>query len=127
MQLNKEAQEKNSIQSYSDKQITIDGKSYESSVLVSQGTIISNWAIENLAKLNSDSLTPILELKPEVILIGHAKRGIVAPPSALEVLSKEKVGIECMSIGAACRTYNILLGEYRKVVLGLIISSPAPR
>ncbi|HAU0934786.1 TPA: hypothetical protein JBH70_12550, partial [Legionella pneumophila] len=54
------------------------------------------------------------------IIIGHLQTGKTLPVTLISQLSQKRIGIECMSIGAACRTYNVLLSEHRAVVAGFI-------
>ena len=121
MQINQEAHDTHSIQSYSDTHITINKTDYNNSLIVSRQRIISPWLISSLTNLTEQLLEPILALEPEVILIGQAKMGVCIPVLLLQYLSKQRIGIECMSIGAACRTFNVLLSEQRAVVLGVIL------
>lgn len=120
MQINQEACDTYSIQSYSDTQITINHLDYKNSVIVSRNSIISPWPIDSITQLNETLLAPILLLEPEVILIGQHAIQSQIPALMLYYLAQKRIGIECMSIGAACRTFNVLLSEQRAVVLGVI-------
>ncbi len=64
----------------------------------------------------------LLQLQPEVILIGYNGHNKLLI-ELIQDLAKKKIGLECMSIGAACRTFNILLSEGRKVVAGFILNN----
>jgi len=121
MHINLEAADDHSIQAYSDNEIRVNSVTYQKSVIVSSREIISDWAIDNIFQLNEESLEPLLRHTPNIIVIGHKQQGKFPPPSAFELLSKKRVGLECMSIGAACRTFNVLLSEQREVVLGIIL------
>jgi len=120
MQINLEAADNHSIKSYSDSQIKIQSTLYEDSFIVSRNEIIIPWPIHSLQELNEATMEPLLKFQPEIIIIGHNQPGILAPTAILEQLSKLRIGIECMSIGAASRTFNILLSEQRTVVAGFI-------
>lgn len=122
MQINREASDKHTIQSYSDTQITVNNNAYSDSVIISRQTIVSNWAVHSLADLNDAHFLPLLALQPEVIIIGHNQPGVQLPMAIIQSLAKQRIGIECMSIGAASRTFNVLLGEQRAVVAGILFS-----
>lgn len=122
MQVTLEPRSKNAIQSYDNAQLTIDHIKYEASIIVSQETIITNWPVSACQQLSEETIEPILTLKPELIIIGHKDIGVQIPVTVLQHLSKLRIGIECMSIGAACRTFNILLSQDRFVVAGIILS-----
>ncbi len=123
MHIQLEAHDKHTIRSYTEQQVTIDGIEYRQSIVVSKDTLHSNWAVHALNELNKTTLEPLLMSEPEIIIIGHQHLNVPTPMSILQYLSQRKIGIECMSIGAACRTFNVLLGEHRKVVIGIILTS----
>ncbi|WP_133127835.1 Mth938-like domain-containing protein [Legionella nagasakiensis] len=122
MHITREQVDLHTIQSYSESEIKINNTLYERSVIISRKTLIAQWQIHSVQELNETLLAPMLELNPEVIIIGHNKVGLQASISVHQYLSKRRIGLECMSIGAACRTFNVLLSEQRAVVLGIIFS-----
>ena len=121
MNINLEAPDSNTIRSYTDSQITIGSEIYKKSTIISQDTIISPWEIVSVADINDENIGLLLQQNPDIILIGHASISVSVPIGILSYLSKKRIGMECMSIGAACRTFNVLLNEQRKVVAGIII------
>ena len=121
MHINKETPDSNTIRSYTDAQITIGSEVYKHSTIISQDTIISPWEIVSVADINDENIGLLLQQNPDIILIGHASISVSVPIGILSYLSKKRIGMECMSIGAACRTFNVLLNEQRKVVAGIII------
>lgn len=79
------------------------------------------WPIKSISELNLDLIDLLVAQKPEIIIIGHQDSGKFAPALIREFPGKKRIGFECMSIGAACRTCNVLLDELREVVLGIIL------
>jgi uncharacterized protein len=126
MHIQRETLENNTIRSYTDHEITVGSERYESSVIISADAVIPSWPIQHLQELNETTLEPILALRPEIIMIGHSKTATIPLP-VLEYLSKQRIGIESMSIGSASRTFNVLLSEKRRVVVGIIISAGEPQ
>lgn len=120
MQINLEIPEKNTIQAYSDAIITVNNADYCTSLIIGREAIISPWAVNSVHKITEETLRPILELKPEVILIGHNETVAQLPIPVVQFLANQRIGIECMSVGAASRTFNVLLGEQRAVVIGIV-------
>ena len=120
MHIHSETAEKHTVQAYSDNQIQINSILYKGSLIVSKEKIISDLPIKNIQEMDEGYLKLFLEFKPEVIIIGHGESGAFPPMSIMSQLSQLRIGIECMSIGAACRTYNVLLSEHRSVVAGFI-------
>ncbi|MBL7479301.1 Mth938-like domain-containing protein [Legionella bononiensis] len=120
MNINLEAAEQHAIQAYGDNTIQINSIIYENSLIVSREEIITDITIKNIQEINAQYLNILTKFSPEIIIIGHENTGKFPPLSIISELSRLGIGIEAMSIGAACRTYNVLLSEYRKVVAGFI-------
>ncbi len=120
MEIQLESIEPHTIRSYSDQIILVAQTTLEQSCILSKESIETNWPIRRIDELNENHLAALLRHKPDVILIGHTG-GPKALPLFASELSQQKIGIECMSIGAACRTFNVLLSEQRAVVLGIIL------
>lgn len=109
------------INGYDAEGIIINQRAYTSSLIVSNRQLLENWPLQDITTLGTDHLTPILELKPEVILIGTGSKLIFPPASSYANVIHSGLGIEFMDSVAACRTYNILLSEDRNVVAGIIL------
>ena len=71
--------------------------------------------------LNSPELAALLQMQPEILLIGSGTQKMQIPPSQLARLAAQNMGIEVMDTAAACRTYNVLASENRKVAAILLI------
>ena len=120
MHINLEATEQHAVQAYSDTKIQINSIVYESSLIVSKAEIITDLAINNIQDIGDQYFNLLINLKPEIIIIGHNNTGKFPPVDIISKLSQQRIGIECMSIGAASRTYNVLLSEHRAVIAGFI-------
>ncbi|MDF1678456.1 MAG: MTH938/NDUFAF3 family protein [Legionellaceae bacterium] len=120
MQIQKESRDTYTIQAYDDTSIKLDDVVYHSSFIVSRDTLISPWKISTPTELNEALLQPILELNPEVIILGASQPDTFRILEVVRRLCEKQVGVECMSLGAASRTFNILLSEHRRVVAGFI-------
>ena len=101
-------------------QVKINSVIYTCNLLVSATCILNPWSAQSISTLEIDHLTTAIDEKTEVIIIGHKQLGQFLPPTTLQALAQHRIGIECMSIGAASRTYNVLLSERRRVTLGLL-------
>lgn len=121
MHINLQAADHHAIQSYSSDAIQINAIKYESSLIVSREEIITDLAIKRIQEMDPEFLADVLRLNPEVILIGHEQSGQFPPMEIIQALGEKRIGFECMSIGAACRTFNVLLSEDRAVVAVFII------
>lgn len=120
MHIHLEKGDSHAIEAYSDKKIQINSVTYERSLIVSSKEIITDLSLDNLSQLNNHYQL-FIDMKPELIIIGHAHLDQLPPMEFISQLSSLRIGVEFMSIGAACRTYNVLLSEDRHVVGGFIL------
>jgi uncharacterized protein len=111
----------NTITGYGDGYVEINQAPYGHSVLLSSDGAISEWPARTFADLEASHFVQMVDLKPELILIGTGSRQQFPKPELLKALILAKIGFEIMDSQAACRTYNILVGEGRKVLLALIV------
>lgn len=123
MNINLEATDQHAVQAYSDHQIQINSIIYEKSLIASRHELLTDLAINNIQDINAEYIKLLMQVKPEIIIIGHENPGKFPPMEFMSHLSQLQIGMECMSIGAACRTYNVLLSENRAVVAGFIMST----
>ena len=113
----------NTITGYGDGYIEINKIPYSHAVLLSSDGEILEWDIKSFEELSSADFAQMAPLKPELIIIGTGKRQRFPRPELLKTLIEAKLGFEIMDSQAACRTYNILVGEGRQVLLALIVES----
>jgi len=111
----------NTITGYGDGYVEINQIPYAHAVLLSSDGAISVWPVESFDGLVVADFDQMVELKPELILIGTGSRQRFPKPELLKSLISAKIGFEIMDSQAACRTYNILVGEGRQVLLALIV------
>lgn len=109
------------INSYEKGSILIGNERFVSSVIISPSNIVNNWQPQKFIDIASHHLDQILEMKPEMILIGTGRQQHFLKSELLLNIIKLNIGIEVMDTGAACRSYNILLQEGRNVAAALIM------
>ena len=120
MYINLEEKDPYAIEAYSETEIRINALTYQKNLIISAAELITKWEIKSIDQLNEATLTPLLRHHAEIILIGHTQFNLFTPQSAVQLLAKRHIALECMPIGSACRTFNVLLNEKRNVVLGII-------
>jgi uncharacterized protein len=120
MDIHLEKGEGNVISSYDNDSITLRTNTLHSSCIVTKEHIIKQWPIDGIKCLNISEIKPFHDFDPEVIIIGHKTPGLMPPFETISYLSNHRIGIEFMDIGGACRTYNILVAEKRRVCAGFI-------
>lgn len=109
------------IHSYDESGININQRLYTQSLVLSANRLIEDWPIQQIDQLEQSLLEPIIELDPEVIIIGTGPNLVFPHPQTYAWIINQGKSIEFMDTGAACRTYNVLLSEGRKVVAGFIL------
>jgi uncharacterized protein len=112
--------EQNHIRSASTNGFQIGDELHTRSIVISSSELITHWPPQSPAELNLGHLEPILELAPEVVLVGTGESQVFLSPEFLFRFYQEGIGIECMSTQAACRTFNVLVSENRRVVAALM-------
>lgn len=113
----------NVVTGYGDDHVMISKVRHEGNVLVSARQVVSDWApgaAGDLGGLQAEHLAAAGALGAEILIVGTGRRQRFPPPQLLRPLIEARIGFEFMDFAAACRTYNILVGEGRAVVLGLL-------
>jgi len=110
------------VRGYAPGHLRIGEREYARSVIVSAATLIDDWRPQHVGELTAADLERALALKPEVLLLGSGARQVFPARELLVQLYDARIGFEVMDTGAACRTYNVLVGEGRAVAAALIIA-----
>ena len=108
------------IRSVTAEGIRVVDEYYDGPIILSPESIISDWAVTDAAELSEEQLEPILQLKPEIVLIGTGSKQVFLPPELMMFFYSRNTGFEVMTTDAACRTFNVLASEGRKVVAALL-------
>jgi uncharacterized protein len=106
------------IQAYDDESILVKDTQYFKNTLIFKDTLLSPWTNKKPSELTSADFLPIIEMRPEIILIGTGEEHLFFSSNIEQLLKKHDIGLETMTTGAACRTFNILVSEERSI-LGL--------
>ena len=111
----------NLIQRHESGAVTIGGQRYEKSLIVFPDKIVSDWPVNSVESLHMDNLESIISAKPEVFLLGTGETQIFPSKALMAELALNKRSVDVMDTAAACRTYNVLVSEFRQVVVALIL------
>lgn len=103
------------ITAYGSGFVTVNETTYTTTVLLGQGTLATEFAERKPDDLNTTTIERIRQQQPEVVIIGTGSRHVFPAREILAPLTRAGIGFEVMSTSAACRTYNILSVEGRKV------------
>ena len=101
--------------------VEINGVMHKQSFILSPLEIINDWQPQDLSAMRVEHLEAFYPLKPEVIILGTGAKQIFPGREILKYLVQKRIGYEIMDTQAACRTFNVIMGEGRTVVAGMFI------
>ena len=101
--------------------IEVNKQRYAQNLIVMSDELILDWPATDFASLAETHFARIIDLKPEVVLLGTGKKHQFLHPKIVQNLTAQGIPLECMTTAAACRTYNILMSEGRNVAAMLIL------
>lgn len=101
--------------------VIINRQRYDQAVIVSEQALSTDWFSGSWEALDAQSLSAILDFKPEVVLLGTGDKQRFIHPRQIQAFLSDNIAVECMTTAAACRTFNILTAEGRKVVAALLL------
>jgi uncharacterized protein len=117
----------NLVSAYGDGFVRIKGLHYQTSLIVLPEEILPDWPVAGFDSLTAQHFDRLAELRPSMVLLGTGIRHRFPHPSLYQVLIEAGIGLEHMDTGAACRTYNILAAEGRRIAAALIVeTAPTP-
>ena len=111
----------NFIHAYGPGQVTINQQAHRRSLLVTPSRLITDWPPQSFSDLLERHFDQIRELNPEVVVLGTGARLQFPRTADTRALIQANIGLEVMDTGAACRTYNILMQDGRRVVAALLM------
>jgi len=126
MKLHADKPDANTITAYGEGWIAVNGERMGRSVVLASGGERIDWicnAHEDLGEEHFTSLLALTDTPPELVIFGSGKRLRFVRPALLQSLINRGIGVETMDTQAACRTFNILAGEGRRVIAALLIES----
>ena len=111
----------NTITGYGEGYVMVNRERFERSLVVLPERILRDWPATSFETLAPEHLAALAGLNREIILLGTGARLRFPRPEIMQSLIRSGVGVEVMDVQAACRTYNILLAEDRRVAAALLI------
>lgn len=111
------------VRSVGEHTITVAETTYDDSLILLPDGFRSNWEVTASEQLTSEHARALLEHQPELVILGTGS-SLVFPSQAFNyTLLSQGIGCEVMDTRAACRTYNVLAGEGRKVLGAFILGA----
>ncbi|KAF7599082.1 MAG: hypothetical protein CGU28_07980 [Candidatus Dactylopiibacterium carminicum] len=100
--------------------VSVDGVPYRASLLLEPQTL-SVWHVRRAADIDAQAIADIAARKPSLVLLGTGPRQHFLPAAVLRPLIEAGIGYEFMDTAAACRTFNLLASEGRRVLAALVL------
>jgi len=119
MQLTRDSSVVNFIRAWEPGRVRIAERWIAGNVIVGSDRILENWTSVEPHVLTLEHLEPALALDPTIIVLGTGTERLLPDVELMAAVAARSVGLEIMSTPAACRTFNVLLGEQRRVVAAL--------
>lgn len=112
----------NAITGYGPGHVLVNQVRHDGSLIVMPQQLIESWRPQSFDDLQAEDFAELAQLPVEIILLGTGENLRFPHPKLTRALMEKRIGLEAMGTAAACRTYNILMGEGRAVAAALLAS-----
>lgn len=102
--------------------VSINEQRYEHPIVVTADDAVMPWEATSFETLTREHFEALLELTPEIVLLGTGESLRFPHPRLTRPLAEAHIGFEAMDTKAACRTFNILMAEGRQVVAAMLVN-----
>jgi uncharacterized protein len=111
----------NTFTAYGEGYVMVNSQRHESGLIVLPEQILP-WNVAGFSALQEADFEVFLDMKLEILLLGTGPKQRFPHPRLTQALAAKRVGVEAMDLRAACRTYNILMAEERRVAAALLFA-----
>ncbi|MFZ6690735.1 Mth938-like domain-containing protein [Undibacterium sp. SXout20W] len=118
-----QTQQYQTITGYELDSVEINAITFKHSLIVLPESKPADWPVTHFDHITVDHVAQIEATQPDVVILGTGNKQRFIHPRLITALTSRRIGVECMDNQAACRTYNILMAEGRKVALALIMEA----
>jgi len=101
--------------------LAVNGTRYDHALVVTPESPPIRWSVDAASALTAEAAGLLLASAPEIVIIGTGSTQIFPGPAQLRPLIEAGIGVEIMNTPAACRTYNVLMGEGRRVLAAICL------
>lgn len=115
------AEGRNLFTAYGEGWVEVNGERHHASLVVGAQRVVPGWTSGAIEAVTEAEVEALAAMGPEIVLLGTGAGFRFPDPACLAPLHRARIGVEVMDTRAACRTYNILLSEGRKVLAALIV------
>jgi uncharacterized protein len=124
LQFTKETSQANLIRAWELGRVLIGERWFTGNLVLSAERIVEDWVARGPSDLSVDDLAAAIDMRPEIILIGAGESTVLPDIDLMAALAAQAIGLEIMKTSAACRTFNVLVHEQRRVVAVLFNETP---
>ncbi len=111
----------NTFSGYGDGFVMVNGQRHEQNMIVMPEQLLP-WPVAGFDALSEADFQLVLQMNPEIVLLGTGAKQRFPHPRLTRALTAKRIGVEAMDLQAACRTYNILMAEERRVAAALLFA-----
>ena len=111
----------NTITAHGSGYVMINRDRHATALILMPDKLVAPWPINDVNALGLADFALVLELKPELVVFGSGSTFRFPDPQIMAAFSMARIGFDVMDTPAACRTYNVLMGEGRNVAAALLI------
>jgi uncharacterized protein len=117
---------RNLFTGYGEGYVAVNGERRTASLIVTPRDPVQDWAPARFEDLASEHFVELAARDIDIVLLGTGNRLRFPPLAITRPLIDARIGVEVMDLQAACRTYNILMAEGRKVAAALVLDAAPP-
>lgn len=111
----------NLVRSFTPGELRVGEQVIRTSCLLTADSLLTDWAPQTFSELRVDHFEPVLAQSPEIVLLGSGRKQRFPDRSIMAAVLSRGICLEVMDTAAACRTFNILVAEDRRVVAALLL------
>ncbi|MGH8218041.1 MAG: Mth938-like domain-containing protein [Steroidobacteraceae bacterium] len=111
----------NLVRGYAPGAVRVGDRVMSRNFILAADALITDWEAPSEGELSAEHLAPVFDLNPELVLLGTGEAQRFPSARVREAFAARGIALEAMDLGAACRTYNILVQEERRVVALLFV------
>ncbi|MDE0310254.1 MAG: MTH938/NDUFAF3 family protein [Acidiferrobacterales bacterium] len=110
----------NLIKQYTSGEFLVNGVLYTQSIIVTADNVLTDWAPRTVSELDVPDFERFARFDAEIVILGTGRELVFPDLKLLQPLIDQRCGYEIMNSRAACNTFNILIGDDRKVIAALL-------
>jgi uncharacterized protein len=111
------------VRSYSNGELRVGEQVFHRSCILTPDAVLADWRPTKVEDLQEQDLQALFEVKPQLVLLGTGEKQRFPNVAIRGAFVRAGIGLETMDLGAACRTFNVLVQEERRVCAALLFGS----